>query len=117
MLLKANLKLDELDVYELIHAVECQFNISLPDSIAKDYAKGLDCTVAELIQKIENVANKKLAKADATAASLKEKTDALAEKAMKLGEAVYKASQAEQASEEQKKNDDGTVDADFSEKK
>ena len=60
MLLKANLKLDELDVYELIHAVECQFNISLPDSIGKDYAKGLDCTVAELIQKIENGANKKL---------------------------------------------------------
>ena len=60
MLLKANLKLDELDVYELIHAVECQFNISLPDSIAKDYAKGMDCTVAELIQKIEKVANKKL---------------------------------------------------------
>ena len=62
MLLKANLKLDELDVYELIHAVEYQFNISLPDSIAKDYVKGLDCTAAELIQKIENGANKKLAK-------------------------------------------------------
>lgn len=60
MLLKANLKLDELDVYELIHAVECQFNISLPDSIAKDYAKGIDYTVAELIQKIEKGANKKL---------------------------------------------------------
>ena len=61
-----------------------------------------------------------LAKADATAASLKEKTDALSEKAMKLGEAVYKAAQAEQAASgesEQKKNDDGTVDADFSEKK
>ena len=39
---------------------------------------------------------------------------------MKLGEAVYKAAQAEQAAsngEEPKKNDDGTVDADFSEKK
>lgn len=60
MLLKADLKLDELDVYELIHAVECQFKISLPDSIGKDYAKGVDCTVAELIQKIENGANKKL---------------------------------------------------------
>lgn len=58
MLLKANLKLDELDVYELIHAVECQFKISLPDSIGKDYAKGVDFTVAELIQKIENGANK-----------------------------------------------------------
>ena len=39
---------------------------------------------------------------------------------MKLGEAVYKAAQAEQAAAqgaEEKKNDDGTVDADFSEKK
>ena len=41
-------------------------------------------------------------------------------KAMKLGEAVYKAAQAEQAAAsgaDDKKNDDGTVDADFSEKK
>ena len=61
-----------------------------------------------------------LAKAEATAESLKEKTDALSEKAMKLGEAVYKAAQAEQAAAqgaEEKKNEDGTVDADFSEKK
>ena len=60
MLLKADLKLDELDVFDLIHSIECQFKISLPDSIGKDYAKGVDCTVAELIQKIENGANKKL---------------------------------------------------------
>lgn len=61
-----------------------------------------------------------LARADATADSLKAKTDALSEKAMKLGEAVYKAQQAEQgasADSAEKKNDDGTVDADFSEKK
>ena len=39
---------------------------------------------------------------------------------MKLGEAVYKAAQAEQAAASganDTKNDDGTVDADFSEKK
>lgn len=60
MLLRADLKLDELDVFDLIHSIECQFKISLPDSIGKDYAKGLDFTVAELIQKIENGANKKL---------------------------------------------------------
>lgn len=60
MLLKADLKLDVLDVYELIHAIECQFKISLPDSIGKDFAKGLDCTVAELTQKIEQGANKKV---------------------------------------------------------
>ena len=61
-----------------------------------------------------------LARADATADSLKAKTDALSEKAMKLGEAVYKAQQAEQgasADSAEKKPDDGTVDADFSEKK
>ena len=61
-----------------------------------------------------------LAKADATADSLKTKTEALTERAMKLGEAVYKAQQAEQgasADTAEKKNDDGTVDADFSEKK
>ena len=41
------------------------------------------------------------------------------EKSMKLGEAVYKASQEAQKSEsgENKPNEDGTRDADFSEKK
>ena len=58
MLLKADLKLDELDVYELIHTIEYQFGIFLPDSIGRDFAKGLDFTVAELIQKIENGAKK-----------------------------------------------------------
>ena len=62
-----------------------------------------------------------VAKSDATAESLKEKTDALTEKAMKLGEAVYKASQeaaaAEQSSGDEKPADDNTTDADFSEKK
>lgn len=58
-----------------------------------------------------------VAKADATVESLKEKTDALTEKAMKLGEAVYKAAQAEQSAGEKKPNEDGSVDADFSEKK
>ncbi|HNY25295.1 MAG TPA: molecular chaperone DnaK [Alphaproteobacteria bacterium] len=59
-----------------------------------------------------------LAKSDATAESLKTKTDALTEKAMKLGEAVYKAQQ-QQSSEQtdEKPADDKTTDADFSEKK
>ena len=60
-----------------------------------------------------------LAKADATAESLKAKTDALTEKAMKLGEAVYKAAQEAQKAEESKsesgENKDAK-DADFSEK-
>ncbi len=62
-----------------------------------------------------------LAKTDATAESLKAKTDALSEKAMKLGEAVYKAQQAAQnagganGADDNKPND--ARDADFSEKK
>ena len=62
-----------------------------------------------------------LAKSDATAESLKQKTEALSEKAMKLGEAVYKAQQEAQnaaganASDDNKS--DGARDADFSEKK
>ncbi|MDW2995662.1 MAG: molecular chaperone DnaK [Alphaproteobacteria bacterium] len=82
------------------------------DKISEDEKKS--------IEEAKQALADELAKADATAASLKEKTDALSEKAMKLGEAVYKAAQAEQAAsqgEEPKKNDDGTVDADFSEKK
>ena len=62
-----------------------------------------------------------LAKSEATAESLKQKTEALTEKAMKLGEAVYKAQQEAQnaaganASDDNKS--DGARDADFSEKK
>ena len=51
---------------------------------------------------------------------MKEKTDALTEKAMKLGEAVYKAQQEAQASAQnapEDKNAEGATDADFSEKK
>ncbi|MBQ8368240.1 MAG: molecular chaperone DnaK [Alphaproteobacteria bacterium] len=82
------------------------------DKISEEEKKTIEDAKKELADE--------LAKADATAESLKAKTDALSEKAMKLGEAVYKAAQAEQAANagtEDKKNDDGTVDADFSEKK
>ena len=82
------------------------------DKISEDDKKAIEDAKKELADE--------LAKADATADSLKAKTDALSEKAMKLGEAVYKAQQAEQgasADATEKKNDDGTVDADFSEKK
>lgn len=61
-----------------------------------------------------------LAKSDATAESLKSKTEALSEKAMKLGEAVYKAQQEAQNNAGANSDDnksDGTRDADFSEKK
>ena len=81
------------------------------DKISEDEKKAIEDAKQALADE--------LAKADATAESLKEKTDALTEKAMKLGEAVYKAAQAEQQNAEgaDKKPDDGTVDADFSEKK
>ncbi len=82
------------------------------DKISEDEKKA--------IEEAKQALSDELAKADATVESLKEKTDSLSEKAMKLGEAVYKATQAEQAAsdgEQPKKNDDGTVDADFSEKK
>ncbi len=81
------------------------------DKISEEEKKAIEEAKKELADE--------LAKVDATAESLKSKTDALSEKAMKLGEAVYKAAQAEQNANEaeSKKNDDGTVDADFSEKK
>ncbi len=81
------------------------------DKISEDEKKSIEAAKQELADE--------LAKPDVTADALKAKTDALSEKAMKLGEAVYKAAQAEQAAqnEEQKKSEDGTVDADFSEKK
>ena len=82
------------------------------DKISEDDKKAIEDAKKELADE--------LAKADATVDSLKSKTEALTERAMKLGEAVYKAQQAEQgasADTTEKKNDDGTVDADFSEKK
>lgn len=81
------------------------------DKISEDEKKAIEDAKKELADE--------LAKSDVTAESLKNKTEALAEKAMKLGEAVYKASQesaATQNSDSQSK-DDGTRDADFSEKK
>ena len=85
------------------------------DKISADEKKAIEDAKKEL--------SDELAKSDATAESLKAKTDALTEKSMKLGEAVYKASQeaAQQSSEsgesKDKPNDDDTRDADFSEKK
>jgi molecular chaperone DnaK len=55
-----------------------------------------------------------------SAETIKEKTNALAEASMKLGEAMYKASQAEaeaKAAGGQKPEDDDVVDADFEEVK
>lgn len=80
------------------------------DKISEDEKKAIESAKQELSDEI--------AKEDATAESLKEKTDALTEKAMKLGEAVYKAAQeAESASDSEVEGENKTTDADFSEKK
>ena len=70
------------------------------------------------IEDAKKALSDELAKSDATVESLKTKTDALTEKAMKLGEAVYKAQQEQSAQNApEDKKDSGATDADFSEKK
>jgi molecular chaperone DnaK len=80
------------------------------DKIGEDEKKSIEAARQELADEI--------AKADATVESLKAKTDALTDAAMKLGEAVYKATQeAQAAAPGGEASDDGrTTDADFSEK-
>lgn len=87
----------------------------------KDYGDKISSEEKEAIEAAKKDLADELAKPDATAESLKTKTDVLSEKAMKLGEAVYKAQQEANnanagASGEENKSD-GTRDADFSEKK
>ena len=81
------------------------------DKISEDEKKAIEEAKKDLADE--------LAKSDVTAEALKTKTEALAEKAMKLGEAVYKAAQeaSANAGQENKPDEDGTRDADFSEKK
>jgi len=87
----------------------------------KEHGDKISADEKQAIEDAKKALADEIAKADATAESLKEKTDALTDKAMKLGEAVYKAAQAEQnasaSSGGDKPADDGTRDADFSEKK
>ncbi|MBN1324702.1 MAG: molecular chaperone DnaK [Alphaproteobacteria bacterium] len=83
------------------------------DKISDDEKNAIESAKKELADELANES--------ATVESLKEKTDALTEKAMKLGEAVYKAQQSataegEKSSDEEKPSDDKTTDADFSEK-
>ena len=86
----------------------------------KEHGDKISADEKKAIEDAKTALSDELAKADATAESLKEKTDALMEQSMKLGEAVYKAAQEAQKSESgesNKPNEDGTRDADFSEKK
>ncbi len=88
----------------------------------KEHGDKISSDEREAIEKAKQELSDELAKADATAESLKAKTDALSEKAMKLGEAVYKAAQEAQQQQQASENnsesgDNKTTDADFSEKK
>jgi len=86
----------------------------------KEHGDKISAEEREAIENAKKELSDELAKVDATVESLKAKTDALTEKAMKLGEAVYKAAQEAQKSEENKSesgDNNGATDADFSEKK
>ncbi len=80
------------------------------DKISDEEKSAIETAKQELVDEIANM--------DATADSLKAKTDALTEKSMKLGEAVYKASQESAAADANPdaNADANTKDADFSEK-
>ena len=86
----------------------------------KEHGDKISAEEREAIETAKKELADELAKAEATVESLKAKTDALTEKAMKLGEAVYKAAQEAQqqqaSSENTESGDKGATDADFSEK-
>ena len=92
------------------------------DKALKEHGDKVSSTDREAIENAKKELADELAKSDATAESLKTKTDALTEKAMKLGEAVYKAQQEAQnaastgAESSSENKSDGARDADFSEK-
>lgn len=87
----------------------------------KEHGDKISADERKAIEDAKEALAAELKKDDATVESIKEKTDALTEKAMKLGEAVYKAAtheqQANQQSGESKDGNSNTTDADFSEKK
>jgi molecular chaperone DnaK len=83
------------------------------DKISADDKKAIEDAKDALAAELKNE--------NATVESWKEKTDSLTEKAMKLGEAVYKAAtheqQANAGADASNGGDNNTTDADFSEKK
>ncbi len=91
------------------------------DKALKEHGDKISADEKSAIESAKKDLADELAKSDATADSLKAKTDALNEKAMKLGEAVYKAQQeannANAGAGTDENKSDGTRDADFSEKK
>ena len=91
------------------------------DKALKEHGDKISADEKSAIESAKKDLADELAKSDATADSLKAKTDALNEKAMKLGEAVYKAQQeannANAGAGTDENKSDGARDADFSEKK
>ncbi|MCQ2581112.1 MAG: molecular chaperone DnaK [Alphaproteobacteria bacterium] len=84
----------------------------------KEHGDKISVDEKKAIEDAKDALSAELKNESATVESLKAKTDALTEKAMKLGEAVYKAAQAEQQANAESGNDNSnTTDADFSEKK
>jgi molecular chaperone DnaK len=93
----------------LIHSTEKSLK-DYGDKVGVDEKTAIETALADLKGVLEG----------SDAEAIKEKTNALAEASMKLGEAMYKASQAEaeaKAAGGQKPEDDDVVDADFEEVK
>jgi molecular chaperone DnaK len=95
---------------------------ALINSTEKSLAENADAVPAEVKAEIETgVEELKAALADGSAEDVKTKTAALTQTAMKLGEAIYKATQEAAASADasadaaSEKSDDDVVDADFEE--
>ncbi|MDR0803805.1 MAG: molecular chaperone DnaK [Rickettsiales bacterium] len=81
----------------------------------KEHGDKVSGDVKSAIESARDALKSELEKSDATAESLKEKTDALTETAMKLGEAIYKASQ-ESTPADGAAGETGATDAEFTEK-
>ncbi len=80
----------------------------------KEHGDKVDAATRDAIESAKKAVSEELAKSDATAEDLKTATEKLTEAAMKLGEAIYKAQQAEAKPDE--KPDDGVQDAEVTEK-
>ncbi len=102
---------------ELVEAKNtAETSIHSIDKSLKDYGDKVDAAIRSGIEEAKKDLAEELAKSDATAESLKTKTDALTERAMKLGEAMYKAQQADSEKSEDKNPEDNAKDADATEK-
>jgi molecular chaperone DnaK len=80
----------------------------------KEHGDKVDAATRDAIEAARKAVSDELAKSDATAEDLKNATEKLTEAAMKLGEAIYKAQQAEAKPDQ--KPEDGVQDAEVTEK-